>query len=224
MQAVSVDRLASTWAVSVSDLEQEIVAGRLHAFWVNGHRRIALKEVERFVEAQVAQGQAQNHAQQRGGTETAEGWMIALSPGASFPHVWPDGMREEYTEAHEGSASDGTRQVRVRVGLTYRKSAGQDRRRAVVFLDQRPMVEFVGGNEYQDTLLMASVIKNKDDKHIVAPEMVPSEYREFDVRPFRQVVLGPYASHGLAVISRSDDLTAMVRHGLIRAGYKNLLV
>jgi hypothetical protein len=70
---------------------------------------------------------------------------------------------------------------------------------------------------------MASIIKDKSDRHVVAPEMVPSEYQGFDVRPFRQVVSGPYASHGYAAVARSEDLHTMVRHGLIRAAYKSLL-
>jgi hypothetical protein len=125
--------------------------------------------------------------------------------------------------AFEGTAADGTQQVRVRLGLGDRRASGADRRRAVVFINERPLVEFVGANDFEDTRLMASVVKGPDNKVIQVEARIPDEYRHLRVGPFRSVVTGPYASWGLAVIARDDEREAMVRHALNRAAYKGLV-
>lgn len=217
-QAVSLEELAKTWNVTLTDLEAEIAAGRLRAFAVNGARRVALREAEAFITngTGFATGTGAPAAPIRG-------WTIRLQPRERFEFRWPDGTLEPYDEAFEGTAADGTQQVRVRLGLGDRPAAGADRRRAVVFVNERPLVEFVGADDFDRTRLMASLLKGPDNKVVQVQDNVPDEYRHLRVGQFRSVVTGPYASWGLAVIARDDDHETMVRHALNRAGYKGLL-
>ena len=49
---------------------------------------------------------------------------------------------------------------------------------------------------------------------------VPQEYEGFTVGSYRDVVEGPGAAFGLAVICPPDDFQTMVRHALIRYSYR----
>jgi hypothetical protein len=85
------------------------------------------------------------------------------------------------------------------------------------------MVEFVGADNFEQTRLMASLLKGADNKVVLAQESIPEEYRSLRVDQYRSIVTGPYASRGLAVIARADDHEMMVRHALNRALYKGLV-
>jgi len=80
-----------------------------------------------------------------------------------------------------------------------------------------------GGNTFARPRLMAPLLKVYYVKHVVSPDVVPLEYKRFDVRPSSQLISGRYASHSLAVVAPSEHPATMVGHGLIRAAYKQLL-
>ena len=58
-------------------------------------------------------------------------------------------------------------------------------------------------------------------------EPVPEEYAEMERAMFSSVVVGPYASNAIAVVTETTDLNTMLdimaRHGVIRGVYKGWL-
>ena len=95
------------------------------------------------------------------------------------------------------------------------------RRRIVVWMDNWPLVEFAGSNNYESDGLLASVIKVEGGKQLRPSAKIPDEYKDFRIARYDSVVQGPYASRNLAVIVSKDDLESMLRHAIIRAALKN---
>ena len=96
-------------------------------------------------------------------------------------------------------------------------------RRIVVWMDNWPLVEFAGGNDYESDGLLASVIKVKSGKQLRASENIPDAYKEFHVARYDSIVQGPYASRNMAIIVHKDDLETMLKHAIIRASWKELI-
>lgn len=144
-----------------------------------------------------------------------------------FEYSWPDSNMENHDKAYKSTILIGGQQKAITIGFTWRWSAGRLRRRANIFLGTPPklypIVVFSGANDFETSQRMASVIKLRNGQQARNQSDLPSEYLQsiFMVKPFRNVVDGPYASKGLAVIVKEDDLTAMARHAQIRAEWMN---
>jgi hypothetical protein len=67
---------------------------------------------------------------------------------------------------------------------------------------------------------MASIIKDRSGKQLPAGVTPLPEYANLRVGPYQDVVVGPGASNGLAVICGPDDFQTMARHALIRYRYR----
>jgi hypothetical protein len=67
---------------------------------------------------------------------------------------------------------------------------------------------------------MASIIRDRAGKHLPVGANVPPEYTDFRIEGYRDIVVGPGAPNGLAVICNQDDVQTMVRHALIRYRYR----
>lgn len=106
--------------------------------------------------------------------------------------------------------------ARVLPGSPWRKSAGMERRRAIIFVEDRPLVEFAAANDFEKTKLMASIIR-RDRKQIKALEAVPAGYEGLKIEYYNQIVRGPRAARNLAVVCKVDDYDTMVRHALMRS-------
>ena len=74
------------------------------------------------------------------------------------------------------------------------------RARVVVWLGDRPIVEFAGGNNYEVDGLMASVIKLPDGSQLRPDDDVPPEYDGFTMARYNSIVQGPYASRNMAIV------------------------
>lgn len=218
--ALSLEELAERWGVDVPDIEAELAGGRLRSFLVNGKRRIPSAAVEEF--------------ERRAGADARRPTPVAdqqprFSAAAPFAHVWPNRMEEHYAQAFEArlERDDGPRYVRI--GFGTRATVGRPRRRAVVFLSDRPfrepgravggrpVVEFVGVDDYEHNRLLASLVKTAEGKEVRSLGSLPDDYAGAQVVPYNSVITGPYSHSGLAVLVSEDDLAGMLRHGLVRA-------
>lgn len=225
-RAYSVEELAQRWGVDPADVEAEVARGELRAFVVNGKRRIAPEAVARF------EGQAVAAAAPAGGQAPEDSPVFVTS--APFRHRWPNGMEEAYAHAFEGRLVRGGATIYVRMGVGMRQTVGRERRRIVVFLAERPMggdgrpagrpvAEFVGTDDYQESGLVASLIKTAEGKEVRATAALPPGYAGFEIVPYSSVVTGPYSHSGLAIVLRDDDRAGMTRHALLRAQSMGLL-
>lgn len=218
-KAISLEELAERWGVDVPDVEAELASGRLSSFLVNGKRRISATAIDEF-ERQEGTGPPLPAP-----VATAQPFTAATP----FTHVWPNRMEEHYTEAFAARLDhhDGPRHVRI--GFGDRRTVGRLRRRAVMFLSDRPfrdqeraiggrpVAEFVGVDDYERSRLLASLVKTSEGKEVRARAELPGDYADVEVVPYNSVITGPYSHGGLAVLVRDDDLAGMIRHGLIRA-------
>ena len=92
-----------------------------------------------------------------------------------------------------------------------------------MWIDNWPLVEFAGGNNYESDELLASVIKVKGGTQLRPSGKIPEEYKNFNIARYDSIVQGRYASRNMAVIVSKDDLESMIRHAVIRATCKELI-
>jgi hypothetical protein len=155
-------------------------------------------------------------------------WRLANS----FSYKWPayssekhSTAPERYTKAYETEIDLPSGRYNIKIGYTTRKAFGIDNRlRITVFITIgnlfTPAVEFVGTDDFMETYKVASVIKTKKGHQVHSADQLPAEYKEMRIATYSDVVRGPYASHGLAVVADVNDRNTMLRHALIRAYYK----
>lgn len=220
-RAFSVEELAERWGVEATDVEAEIVAGRLRAFVVNGKRRITADAAARFEEGGAPPEQPPASAP----VEPA----IQLAPAAPFSHRWPDRLEERYDRAFAGRLDGPSGLLYVRLGFGMRTTVGRERRRAVVFLSDRPfrereraiggrpVVEFTAVDDFEQSRRFASLIRSPAGKEIRAGQDLPADYHDRTVVPYNTVITGPYSHSGLALVAREDEHELMVHHALVRA-------
>lgn len=199
--------------VPVEALQREIEAGRLDAMNIAGGLiRIRESSLNAFKSAAATAPSAlagSSNRQVLGPLQTAP----------DFTYIWPDKKRELYKEVRAGIASYRGREYHVKLGITTRHSAGSDRRRFLVLVDRYATVEFVSGEEDAQGRV-AGIIRDRKGKQVPVGGTLPPEYSNLPVAPYRQVVVGPGASNGMAVICNSDDFETMVKHALIRYTFR----
>jgi len=200
-------------------LKCAVQEGNLVAFHVGEEQRIVGKDFNEFVhnQRQTERGRALKGSSKNNGSDAKQREVLnmSLKPGKTFTHIWPNGARSKFKEVLEGSLKTAYKNHAVRVGLTNWIAAEQDRERVIVFIDGRPMVEFVAANDYKTSKLMASVIKISGKQ--VRPVLgTPDPYRHLTVRPYNHLIIGKYASSNLAVVCERNDTKTMLEHALIR--------
>lgn len=205
----TVEEVAQHLRVSVNVVNTEIDGGRLKALRVGESKRIQESELDAY-KRQALSSSAEKHYQLV---------SVELDSTDDFTHTWPDKSTEQYTSAREGVVQHDGRDYHVKIGFANRKVVGKLRRRALVLVNGYPTVEFASRDTAEHGLI-ASVIKDRSGKQVPVRAVPPLEYAEMPVRPYREIVDGPGARNGLAVICNSDDLPTMVRHALIRSTYR----
>lgn len=208
----TIEELAEYFKVPPDAVKEEITRRNLRSINVGGFERVLESDLNAYKagargSAPAAKSSVQSDA------------SINLGRASDFDHTWPDGKKEKFADAQEGTASYFGRNYGVKVGFTKRESAGKTRRRSLVMIDRYPTVEFVSGGTNGNGL-MASIIKDRSGKQVPVGAPPPPEYASVRVGPYQDVVVGPGASNGLAVICNSDDIETMVRHALIRYRYR----
>jgi excisionase family DNA binding protein len=202
--------------VPIELLNQEIASGTLRAMNFGGLIRVSESDLTGYKQAAKSVPVLDSSRVQKPGSISLE-----LQPTPDFAHRWPDGTSENFKNAREGVARHDGKDYRVKLGFAVRDAAGKSRSRGLVLIDRYPTVEFVGANaEIGNGERMASIVKDRHNKHLPVGGKIPLEYEGFTLGSYRDVVVGPGAANGLAVICESEDFETMVRHALIRHSYR----
>ncbi len=208
----TIEEIADHFKVPMEAVEKEIAKGNLRAINMSGYQRVLESDLKAYKSGP-------NGSTQVAKSSVQSDFSINLGKTADFVHKWPDGKIETFCDVREGTATYLGRSYSVKVGFTTRKSAGKSRRRSLVVIDRYPTVEFVSPGTNGNGL-MASIIKDRSGKQVPKGVAPPAEYAKVRVGPYHDVVVGPSASNGLAVICNFDDIETMVRHALIRYRYR----
>lgn len=202
----------------------EFESGNLHGFKIGAEWRCSEEDIISYIKGDRTRTEV-SYAQMRQ-TRTHvfdRDWNIVETE--PFDFNWPktgggDNL-EHYDKAYEATATIEGQEYTFKIGFGNRESAGQERRRVTIWLGNRAVVEFAGGNDYQNDGLLAGIIRLKNGKQLTT-QRIPDEYKGFRVEKYNSVVKGPRASTGMAVIVNKDDLKSMLNHAVIRATWKEL--
>ena len=220
----TVDEVAEYLKTDTVTVSAELESGRLRGFLLGTEWRCTESDIRGYVEWLYGRRVGPSV------TETAEtdGRTEDFASIGKFVYRWPHkkdvnptDSQEEYDPTYETTRHIGGRSYVFTVGFARREVGGQNRRRVTVWLNRStPLVEFVGTDDYESTGRLASVIKQPDGRHLKRFQELPNEYREFETGPYDSLVRVRYASRGMAVVAREDDLETIVRHAMIRARWK----
>ena len=214
------EEVAEVTRTSKEDVEAELEAGHMPGFKIGNKWRILEGQLLAFMNCKLDSGK-------NGATES----LVNNIPQTEwkqrepFDYKWPDGSIENYELAYEANVELSSRCHQFIIGYTNRKAAGmEDRRRVIIFLGNGrtiiPVVEFAGANDFAETRRLASVIKERNGRHVRSQWQLPPEYVGMPTVVYSDIVVGPYAANSLAVITNEDDRNTMLHHALIRARYK----
>ena len=217
---LTIEEISEQLRVPEAAIQQEINNGRLAAVSIAGHVRILEPDFDEYLGA-LRKGANAGAPTESSATRCA---ASTLSPAPDFAHTWPAKTGEEksteaFTSAHEGRVSYRGRTYHVKVGFTHRLSAGKRRRRSLVLVDRYPTVEFVAPDEATGGK-MASIIRDRNGKHVPVGATLPPEYQGFTIAPYNSIIVGAGAANGRAVTCDHDDIDTMVKHALIRCRYR----
>jgi len=218
------EEIADYLKVSKDTVLQELQSANLEGFKVRDDWRCSDTDLLAYMSR--ARSRPQNYAINN--TSKAEdittGHFSEVEP---FEYAWPKtggGQQiERFNKAYETTREFNGEQLTFKIGFGEREAAGLLRPRVVVWLDNRALVEFAGGNNYKSDGLLASIIKLPDGKQVSNYRKVPADYTGFHIERYDSIVKGPYASKGLGIVAHKDDLESMIRHAMIRARWKELI-
>ena len=215
---LTLEEVSSFLRIPTEKIIPEISSGKLQALRIADEIRILKDDLLRYlelaksVEAHVSTPKQTVVSQSPNGTVPA----VNLTPAPPFEHTWPNRRVEQYKEAYAGNVEfDGSLRS-VAIGFTERQSAGRARKRSVIFVDRRPLVEFVGADDFDKSGKMLSLVKRKNGKRLRPGETIPPEYRHLRIEPYRKYVTGAYASSNQAIVCFKDELGVMAEHALLR--------
>jgi hypothetical protein len=138
---------------------------------------------------------------------------------------WPSG-RDRYSPYRVFLGTTRTEgAVQIALGETIRNNRwGRDRKYIVGFLTggspQRPLVEFVAADDYEQTRELVAVIRGSDGGRRMygAGDTLPAIYTErFQTQTYNERVNHPGAWNKAAVVAREDDDQAILNHALIQS-------
>lgn len=216
--------MAEYLKVNEATVLEELEAGQLHGFKIGLEWRCTDEDLFSYITGDKTKNRVHS-GQTTTQLETEE--ISGFAEIGSFDFGWPQhggGLyREHYQKGYETTRRIKGHIYTFKIGFGERKAAGHLRPRVVVWLGNRPLVEFAGGNNYETDSLLASVIKVKSGRQLWPNEEVPAEYQGFEVARYDSIVQGPYASTNMAIIVHKDDLESMLRHAVIRAQWKEII-
>jgi excisionase family DNA binding protein len=222
---LTVKEVAEILRTSGDDVVKELEEGRMQGFKIGGEWRVTEKQLQSFING--------GKKYEELGYETMnirKGFSTNWKRADPFSYKWPsragaNTIPEEYPEVYETEIELPSGRQRAKIGYTTREAAGkEDRKRITVFITVGnqfvPAVEFVGANDFNSTHQVASIIKTAKGRQIHSVAQLPDQYKSMPVAVYFDIVNGPHASHGLAVVCKYDDRDMMLCHALIRANYK----
>ena len=211
---LTVEEIADYLRIGVYAALKELEEGHIQGFKVGTEWRCTDANLLAFVSGNrkvMVVTQADD-----GGVQYDATSFAAVEP---FEYQWPKAT-EHFDGGFETTRTINNRTYIFKIGFTDRMAAGQLRRRVVVWLDNWPLVEFAGGDNYQSDGLLASIIKIEGGKQLQPKARIPAEYRDFRVERYDSLVHGAYSSRNMAIVVSKDDMESMVRHAVIRARLK----
>jgi hypothetical protein len=217
-EVLTLEEISSFLRVSKESLDLEINSGRLATLKIGSDVRILKHDFIEFLELAKGYNRENAHPVNENGPATSRmpGFDLQLEPSEPFSYKWPNGNQECYEEAYNGTIRTGSGVKAVHIGFAERASTGKVRKRAVVFIDKRPLVEFVGADDFEKSGSMLSLVKHKNGKQVRPGERILPEYKHLKIEPYNDYVTGPHASSNLAVVCSCKDLSVMVEHALLR--------
>lgn len=209
---MTLDEVAGFLRVANDAVENEIDSGRLPALRIGSEWRILRKDFEQFLRSQTTQPKLKPSPR---GAQS-----LTFAETKPFDHRWPERkgqpkQPEHFDQAYTGTADTPAGMKKVVVGFSYGKK--DQRRKATVFVDGRPMVRFKAADNFDKSELMLSIIKMTDRKQLRPEEPIPSEYSGFRIEQYRTHIDQIYISKNMAVVCKKSDLQTMAQHALIRA-------
>lgn len=218
-QILTPAEIADYLKVSMEVVLGELDAGNLHGFKVGEEWRSTDTGVLEYISNKGASSRNPKLLTAEQSKTADKSIFVEIEP---FDYQWPASV-EHFEYGYETSQLINGRTYTFKIGFTDREAAGQLRRRAIVWRDNWPLVEFAGSNNYESDGMLASIIKLKNGKQLRPSEKLPDDYRNFQIGRYDSIVQGPHASRNMAVIVDKSDLESMLRHAIIRGKWKNLL-
>jgi hypothetical protein len=221
----TIEEVSQHLRVPEDAIRREIGAGRLLALDVAGFIRVRESDLTAYLNAHLEKEDAKAVLTSAVvENEVKNQNPFQLSPAPDFTYTWPakKGAKkptEQYTGVREGVASYRGKEYRVKMGFTFRQSAGKRRRRCLFLIDRYATVEFVAADE-KTSGKMAAIIRDRNGKQLPVGATLPLEYQGLPVAPYSDVVVGAGASNGLAVVCDSEDFATMLKHALIRYRFR----
>jgi len=205
--------------ISEDIILKELETGYLHGFKIGQEWRFSDNDLLEYIDGK----HSRNFGAEKQGLNTQETVIDSeFTEIGVFDFQWPKNV-EHFDKGYTVIQSVDGRHIKFRIGFTDREAAGKMRRRIIVWMDERPLVEFAGSNDYEADGLLASVIKLPNNKQLTPYQNLPKEYKDFKVARYDSIIRGPFASRNMAIIVNKDDFKAMLRHAIIRATWKKLI-
>jgi len=213
----TIDDAADYFKTSKDIILKELEQGRLHGFKIGEEWRLTENDLAEYINRNQHSPSTEKLSNSTIQYETTG--FIEIEP---FDYKWP-ADEEHFEKGYETTRTINGREHTFKIGFTDRFAAGEMRRRIIVWINNWPVVEFAGGNEYETDGLLASVIKTQGGKQLRPTGKIPEEYKDFRIARYDSIVQGVYASRNMAVIVTKDALETMLRHAIIRATWKQLI-
>jgi len=210
-------QIAETTQTSEEVVIAELESGNMHGFKIGNEWRVSETQLIEFMK-----GEKMHNSNTGLMIPDLCATEIDWEKVEPFTYAWPDRSEETYSEVYQATINISSGRHIIKIGYTTRKAAGmKDRVRVIVFMTVGnqlfPVVEFAGANDFDKTQKIVSFIKNREGRHVQSKEQLPHEYDDMPTCIYSDIVNGPYASNGLAVVTNKSDMATMVRHALIRA-------
>ncbi|BDI28602.1 hypothetical protein CCAX7_006530 [Capsulimonas corticalis] len=144
-----------------------------------------------------------------------------------FYHQWPNSKEKELQDAAFTQIIEiDTKHISLVIGFATRDTASMPaRRHATVFWGDigrtlYPLVQFAGANDFENSGLLASIIRDSGRATVAADAPLPSGYEDMPVGFYNDLISGPYTRKSRCVIAHKDDFAVMAKHALLRSQQK----
>jgi len=139
-----------------------------------------------------------------------------------YKQRWPEG-EEKYDGAIRFRARINDKVVPVIIAFGYREAFGAVRRRVLIIVKNKVMLELAGVDDYDWTGLLVGVLKKPGtEEHFRPGEEVPRELSRFTIVTHRDYIRkGGF--YGLAVLFSIADVKGMAEYGLVRAKLEGII-
>ena len=136
--------------------------------------------------------------------------------GSNYVYRWPSGNEELYNQWVDYRAAGADGEHHVRIGFGMRPTYGRDRKRVVVWLDQRPEAEFLAADDFEDSGEVLSEIRIAGKSCQYPGERIPERYTGLPVVGLPTRVTGRGVHNSWAVVANVADHRVLVALAALR--------